>query len=120
MKINRLSMNLEARRPVSVAAGGNVILKIAQCIPPHIVQCARKTRIFLAVRSCSNGRGASRETLCRKATESCSDILEPRSQRFRGASDLAELAHLIGEDLRHAGINCRDEKVGRSREEIGK
>jgi hypothetical protein len=54
------------------------------------------------------------------AIESCSDTLEPRSQRFQGASDLAELAHLIGENLRLAGINCRDVKVGRSREEIVK
>jgi hypothetical protein len=55
-----------------------------------------------------------------RVTESCSDILEPRSQTFRGESDLAELAHLIGENLRRAGLNCRGGKVGQSREESGK
>ena len=53
-----------------------------------------------------------------RAIESCPDIFEPRSLRFPGASDLAELEHLIGEDLRHAEISCRDVKAGRSREEI--
>jgi hypothetical protein len=55
-----------------------------------------------------------------RTIESCSDILEPGSQRFPSASDLAVPAHSIGENLRHAEINCRDVKAGQSREEIDK
>ena len=57
-----------------------------------------------------------------RAIESCSDILrKPRIwQKFPGESDLAVPAHSIGENLRHAEINCRDVKAGRSSEEIDK